>query len=266
MKHPITKIVLPITLSAFLLTGCQSPSSSVSSPSLSQPSTVIPSATVSPVPDEPASSTTTVEKPQDTASEVEPFEDIMPKEIDTSDWMPAESSDIDLAEIEDFLNNSKLLGILSGRNTKVILSESDESRQYLRWAVSLCLTQAASDKGLPLQTNEDGVPYFPISDFEEAAYELFGIQYDFSSLAESASDPAPDGMLCVTWGYENALAGTTIQENTLLKGNGEYSAILENQFYNPGEDPTVYLEQIVFSQNNSYRFSPIRISQVKSIQ
>ena len=211
MKHPITKIVLPITLSAFLLTGCQSPSSSVSSPSLSQPSTVIPSATVSPVPDEPASSTTTVEKPQDTASEVEPFEDIMPKEIDTSDWMPAESSDIDLAEIEDFLNNSKLLGILSGRNTKVILSESDESRQYLRWAVSLCLTQAASDKGLPLQTNEDGVPYFPISDFEEAAYELFGIQYDFSSLAESASDRAPDGMLCVTWGYENALAGNTIQ-------------------------------------------------------
>ena len=244
MKHPITKIVLPITLSAFLLTGCQSPSSSVSSPSLSQPSTVIPSATVSPVPDEPASSTTTVEKPQDTASEVEPFEDIMPKEIDTSDWMPAESSDIDLAEIEDFLNNSKLLGILSGRNTKVILSESDESRQYLRWAVSLCLTQAASDKGLPLQTNEDGVPYFPISDFEEAAYELFGIQYDFSSLAESASDRAPDGMLCVTWGYENALAGTTIQENTLLKGNGEYSAILENQFYNPGEDPTAMQDYV----------------------
>lgn len=117
-----------------------------------------------------------------------------------------------------------------------------------------------------MQTNEDGVPYFPISDFEEAAYELFGIQYDFSSLAESASDRAPDGMLCVTWGYENSLAGTTIQENTLLKGNGEYSAILENQFYNPGEDSTVYLEQIVFSQNNSYRFSPIRISQVKSIQ
>ena len=266
MKHPITKIVLPITLSAFLLTGCQSPSSSVSSPSLSQPSTVIPSATVSPVPDEPASSTPMVENPQDTASGAEPSEDIMQKQIDTSDWMPAESSDIDLAEIEDFLNDSKLLGVLSGRNTKVILSESDESRQYLRWAVSLCLTQAASSKELPLQTNEDGVPYFPISDFEEAAYELFGIQYDFSSLAESASDRAPDGMLCVTWGYENSLAGTTIQENTLLKGNGEYSAILENQFYNPGEDPTVYLEQIVFSQNNSYRFSPIRISQVKSIQ
>ena len=266
MKHPITKIVLPITLSAFLLTGCQSPSSSVSSPSLSQPSTVIPSATVSPVPDEPASSTPMAENPQDTASEAEPSEDIMQKEIDTSDWMPADPFDIDLAEIEDFLNDSKLLGILSGRNTKVILSESDESRQYLRWAVSLCLTQAASSKELPLQTNEDGVPYFPISDFEEAAYELFGIQYDFSSLAESASDRAPDGMLCVTWGYENSLAGTTIQENTLLKGNGEYSAILENQFYNPGEDPTVYLEQIVFSQNNSYRFSPIRISQVKSIQ
>ena len=52
----------------------------------------------------------------------------------------------------------------------------------------------------------------------------------------------------------------------LYTKTGEYSAILENQFYNPGEDPTVYLEQIVFSQNNSYRFSPIRISQVKSIQ
>lgn len=266
MKHPITKIVLSITLSAFLLTDCQLPSAAVSSSSLSQPSTVIPSATVSPVPDEPASSTPMVENPQDTASGAEPSEDIMQKEIDTSDWMPADPFDIDLAEIEDFLNDSKLLGILSGCNTKVILSESDESRQYLRWAVSLCLTQAASDKGLPLQTNEDGVPYFSISDFEEAAYELFGIQYDFSSLAESASDRAPDGMLCVTWGYENALAGTTIQENTLLKGNGEYSAILENQFYNPGENPTVFLEQIVFSQNNSYQFSPIRILQVKSIQ
>lgn len=266
MKHPITKIVFPITLSAFLLTGCQLPSAAVSSSSLSQPSTVIPSATVSPLPEEPASSTPTGDILQDAASAVEPSEDIMPKEINTSDWMPADPSDIDLAEIEDFLNDSKLLGILSGRNTKVILSESDESKQYLRWAVSLCLTQAASDKGLPLQTNEDGVPYFPIPDFEEAAYELFGIQYDFSSLAESASDRAPDGMLCVTWGYENALAGTTIQENTLLKGNGEYSAILENQFYNPGEDPTVFLEQIVFSQNNSYQFSPIRILQVKSIQ
>ena len=49
MKHPIAKVVLPITLSAFLLTGCQSPSTSVSSSSLSQPSTVISSATVSPV-------------------------------------------------------------------------------------------------------------------------------------------------------------------------------------------------------------------------
>ena len=140
MKHPITKIILPITLSTLLLTGCQSPSTSVSSSSLSQPSTVISSATVSPVPDEPASSTPMVENPQDTASEAEPSEDIMQKEIDTSDWMPADPFDIDLAEIEDFLNDSKLLGILSGRNTKVILSESDESRQYLRWAVSLCLT------------------------------------------------------------------------------------------------------------------------------
>ena len=117
-----------------------------------------------------------------------------------------------------------------------------------------------------MQTTEDGVPYFPIPDFEEAAYELFGIQYDFSSLADSASDHAPDGMLCVTWGYENALAGTSIQEDTLLKLDGEYSVISENEFYNPGEDPTILLEQIVFSQNNSYRFSPIRISQVKSIQ
>ena len=63
MKHPITKIILPITLSTLLLTGCQSPSTSGSSPSLSQPSTVIPSATVSPVPDEPASSTPMVENP-----------------------------------------------------------------------------------------------------------------------------------------------------------------------------------------------------------
>lgn len=266
MKHSLSKVIFPIILSALLLAGCQSVSTSVSSSTPSHPSTVTTPVPPSPASEESASSTPMVENPQDTASGAEPSEDIMQKEIDTSDWMPAESSDIDLAEIEDFLNNSKLLGILSGRNTKVILSESDESRQYLRWAVSLCLTQAASDKGLPLQTNEDGVPYFPISDFEEAAYELFGIQYDFSSLAESASDRAPDGMLCVTWGYENSLAGTTIQENTLLKGNGEYSAILENQFYNPGEDPTVFLEQIVFSQNNSYQFSPIRILQVKSIQ
>ena len=109
------------------------------------------------------------------------------------------------------------------------------------------------------------ISLFP--DFEEAAYELFGIQYDFSSFWLNLHLTAPpDGMLCVTWGYENSLAGTTIQENTLLKGNGEYSAILENQFYNPGEDPTVFLEQIVFFQNNSYQFSPIRILQVKSIQ
>lgn len=117
MKHPITKIVLPITLSTLLLTGCQSPSSSVSSPSLSQPSTVIPSATVTPLPEEPASSTPTGDTLQDAASAVEPSEDIMPKEIDTSDWMPADPSDIRLAEIEDFLNDSKLLGVLSGRNT-----------------------------------------------------------------------------------------------------------------------------------------------------
>ena len=77
MKHPIAKVVLQITLSAFLLTGCQSPSTSVSSSSLSQPSTVISSATVSPVPDEPASSTPMVENPQDTASEAEPSDDIM---------------------------------------------------------------------------------------------------------------------------------------------------------------------------------------------
>ena len=31
----------------------------------------------------------------------------MQKEIDTSDWMPADPFDIDLAEIEDFLNDSK---------------------------------------------------------------------------------------------------------------------------------------------------------------
>lgn len=67
MKHPITKIVLPITLSAFLLTGCQSLSISVSSSSLSQPSTVTPTATASPMPEKPASSTPTVENPQDTS-------------------------------------------------------------------------------------------------------------------------------------------------------------------------------------------------------
>ena len=72
MKHPIAKVVLPITLSAFLLTGCQSPSTSVSSSSLSQPSTVIPPATVAPLPEEPASSTPTVEPPQGTVSEEGP--------------------------------------------------------------------------------------------------------------------------------------------------------------------------------------------------
>ena len=67
MKHPIAKVVLPITLSAFLLAGCQSPSISVSSSSLSQPSTVTPTATASPMPEKPASSTPTVENPQDTS-------------------------------------------------------------------------------------------------------------------------------------------------------------------------------------------------------
>lgn len=67
MKHPIAKVVLPITLSAFLLAGCQSPSISVSSSSLSQPSTVTPTATASPMPEKTASSTPTVENPQDTS-------------------------------------------------------------------------------------------------------------------------------------------------------------------------------------------------------
>lgn len=67
MKHPIAKVVLPITLSAFLLAGCQSPSISVSSSSLSQPSTVTPTATASPMPEKPASSTPTVENPRDTS-------------------------------------------------------------------------------------------------------------------------------------------------------------------------------------------------------
>lgn len=67
MKHPIAKVVLPITLSAFLLAGCQSPSISVSSSSLSQPSTVTPTATTSPMPEKAASSTPTVENPQDTS-------------------------------------------------------------------------------------------------------------------------------------------------------------------------------------------------------
>lgn len=67
MKHPIATVVLPITLSAFLLIGCQSPSISVSSSSLSQPSTVTPTATASPMPEKPASSTPTVENPQDTS-------------------------------------------------------------------------------------------------------------------------------------------------------------------------------------------------------
>lgn len=66
MKHPIAKVVLPITLSAFLLTGCQSPSTSVSSPSLSQPSSA-PPATTSPMPEKAASPTPTVENPQDTS-------------------------------------------------------------------------------------------------------------------------------------------------------------------------------------------------------
>ena len=66
MKHPIAKVVLPITLSAFLLTGCQSPSTSVSSPSLSQPSSA-PPATTSPMPEKAASSTPMVENPQDTS-------------------------------------------------------------------------------------------------------------------------------------------------------------------------------------------------------
>ena len=66
MKHPIAKVVLPITLSAFLLTGCQSPSTSVSSPSLSQPSSA-PPATTSPMPEKAASSTPTVENPLDTS-------------------------------------------------------------------------------------------------------------------------------------------------------------------------------------------------------
>ena len=66
MKHPITQIILPITLSTLLLTGCQSPSTSGSSPSLSQPSSA-PPATTSPMPEKAASSTPTVENPQDTS-------------------------------------------------------------------------------------------------------------------------------------------------------------------------------------------------------
>ena len=88
MKHPIAKIVFPITLSAFLLTGCQLPPAAVSSSSLSQPFTVTAPATASPAPTEPASSASTVENPQDVASESES------SNIDASTASGSASSDI----------------------------------------------------------------------------------------------------------------------------------------------------------------------------
>ena len=97
-------------------------------------------------------------------------------------------------------------------------------------------------------------------------YEGTGYVTENNSQSQISKSMARGSGYNLTWGYENALAGTSIQEDTLLKLDGEYSVISENEFYNPGEDPTILLEQIVFSQNNSYRFSPIRISQVKSIQ
>lgn len=88
MKHPIAKVVLPITLSAFLLTGCQLPPAAVSSSSLSQPFTVTAPATAFPTPEEPVSSASTVENPQDVASESES------SNIDASTASGSASSDI----------------------------------------------------------------------------------------------------------------------------------------------------------------------------
>ena len=169
MKHPITKIILPITLSAFLLTGCQSPSSSVSSSSLSQPSTVIPPATVAPLPEEPASSTPTVEPPQGTVSEEGPS-----SAMDTgdSDYQNEELSEEQIAYIQIF---SKYI--------HEPIEEIDRLKQepyYIAFLLDSIWIEGSRDGSLSINETPElyGQVLIPINLMNEKSQQLFGFQCD----------------------------------------------------------------------------------------
>lgn len=172
-----------------------------------------------------------------------------------------------LDELEAFLTDSGVIYWLEARPLDSIIAGAPALTPELRMMVSQCLRAAANENRTDMNTNDEGVPFFAIEDFVHAAKELTGLEYNFEDIAKINSDKAPDGMLCVTWGYDTPLNNVIIDEKSLTKTELGYTVELENQYSSPGEGflPGEKL-LLTFSQNTDYIACPFRLIAVTSIE
>ena len=170
----------------------------------------------------------------------------------------------DIAEnLETFLNESQVLYWLEPVALDAIQEPSLEQASLLRVIISQVLMAYAEKNSIAVSVTEDGIPYFPISDFTCASAELFGLSCDFEQLAAISSDQAPEGMLCISWGYDLTPSRIVVDRTSLRSEQEQYHVQIED--YLPasamlGNDSDILrTKNLTFYINQPYQFSPIQL-------
>lgn len=172
---------------------------------------------------------------------------------------------VELYWIEQFLNESQLLHWLSGVSPEALSGGPEDAFGSVYLAISEVLRRAAAQNGRPAQQNENGVPYFPLEDYETAARELFGQAWELEGFAQrrAAREPAPEGMLCTEWGYDGAdgISRIVLCQDTLRREKEGFSIRVQDYFTPVGRDTEILSAEyeLLFMPNAAYEFSPLRL-------
>lgn len=257
MKFQKVNAAFSLALCACLLAGCSidksNQSNSVQAESVAVASTKEPPVVESPTP------TPNAEAPSIP-------EETSPAQTDNSSSQNEEdfsASTPDLEELQALLNESEILYWLPDDYS---LGTTDLDWTSIYAIASQWLRMYAARNGQEIPMNERGTPYFPISDFDTVTEEVLGLSQDYAAWAEKNDDAAPQGMLCVMWGYGTAYSELTVQKDSLEISGDQFSVVVENSVSSPGDNRTVQTKRLHFTANPSYQFSAYRLVGIENLE
>ena len=189
-------------------------------------------------------------------------EKIVPEYTDNSS-PKNESYSPDLDELEVLLNESEILYWIPDDYT---FGTTDLDWTSIYAIASQWLRMYAARNGQEIPLNENGTPYFPIADFDTVTEELLGLSLDYAAWADKNEDVAPQGMLCVMWGYGTAYSELTVQKNSLETSDDQFSVIVENSVSSPGDNRDIQRKRLHFTVNPTYQFSHYRLVGVEDME
>lgn len=170
----------------------------------------------------------------------------------------------DLELLETLLNES---GIVYWFSSNYQQSGNNMENQWIYPAISQWLQMCTERNQQDIPQTAEGIPYFPLEDYQTATAEVLDIDFDFAGLTDkNNTSTTPEGMLCAAWGYDTAHFEIKVMSDTLERSQEQYTVTIESEIYhNDDIEPTHRVSKLEFCLNSSYKFSPFCIVKVDTI-